>query len=61
MVIDQPVSNTVNTNPKPTKKLKISGKKAALGVAGLALATAGINKLRKSRSDKGKIRGKYSK
>lgn len=32
-----------------------------LGIAGLGALTYGINKLRKTRSDKGKIRGKYKK
>jgi hypothetical protein len=49
----------------PTKKATIGlGKKALLGTAGLAGLGAlaiGVNKLRKSRADKGKLRGKYKK
>lgn len=50
-------------NSKPKVKL-LTGKRLAIGVGVLAttgLGIAAINKLRKSRNDKGKLRGKYNK
>jgi hypothetical protein len=42
------------------KKLRKTALKGTLGVAGLGVVAYGVNKLRKSRSDKGRKRGKYN-
>lgn len=54
--------DNITSNNKSTKPKFRLNKKVALGVAGagtLAVGALALNKLRKSRKDKGKLRGKY--
>jgi hypothetical protein len=57
--MNEKVKDVVNKT-KSKKGLGL-GKKALIGTLGLGAIAYGLNKLRKSRADKGKLRGKYKK